>query len=54
MVQKVLWENHVLSFFFDLSEANANLGEHHFGGVEAVGPMLEFMREIFREIINNP
>ena len=47
-------ENHVFAFLLALSEINNNLGEHHFGDVEAIRPMLEFRRLISRYLINNP
>ena len=33
---------------------NANLGEYNFGGVEAISPMLEFRRIIYRDLNYNP
>ena len=33
---------------------HANLGGHKFGGVEAVRPILESSRLIYRDLINNP
>ena len=40
------WENRSFAFLLALSEVNANLWGHYFGGVEAVRPMLEFNRLI--------
>ena len=48
------WGNHVFPFLLDLSEVNANLGEHHFCGMEDVRPILEFSRLLYRELIKNP
>ena len=38
----------------DLSEANVNLGEHQFSGMEAIRPILDFRRLIHRDTINYP
>ena len=40
-------ETHVFSFFVYLLDLNANLGEHHFGGVESVRPMLDYRGILF-------
>ena len=53
MVYKALG-NHVFVFLLYLLEANANLGEHHFGRVESVRPILEFSRLLSRDLLNNP
>ena len=47
-------KNHAFTVVLDLSEVNANLGEHHFGGVEAVRPILESSRLLSGELINDP
>ena len=47
-------KNHAFTVVLDLSEVNANLGGHHFGGVEDVRPILEFSRIVSTNLINNP
>ena len=47
-------QKRVFDFLLDLSEVNDNLGENHFGDVEAVRPMLEFRRLLSRDLINKP
>ena len=48
------WENRVLDILLALSEVNNNLGECHFGGVEAVRSMLDFRGIIYMDLIKNP
>ena len=52
MVHKALG-NHIFLFLLDLLEENANLGENHVGGVEAVRPILDFRILLSRDLINN-
>ena len=54
--RKFLLDAGTLRFLLLLSllRVNANLGEHNFVCVEAVGPILKFRRLISRELINNP
>ena len=53
MVHKVLGEIS-FAFFLALSEVNATLGEHQFGGVEDIRSMLEFRILPSRNRIDNP
>ena len=53
MVYKALGKSN-FAFLLDLLEVNVNLEGHHFGGVYAVGPILEFGRLLSRYLINNP
>ena len=52
MVNKAL-ENHSFAFLLNLSEMNDNLGGRHFGDVEAISPIWEFMKLLSRGLINN-
>ena len=49
-----LWKNCVLWLFLDLLEVNNNLGENQFGAMEAVRPVLDFRKQIYRNLVNNP
>ena len=52
MVHKALG-NRVFTFLLDLSEVNANLGEHQFGGMEDFRPIMEFMILLYRDLTRN-
>ena len=52
MVYKSL-KNHVFAFLLSFLEVNYNLGSHKFGRVEAVGGILEPIRIISRNLLNN-
>ena len=45
--------NCVLDFLVDVLEVNANLGEHYFGGVESVRPIMEFRGILLRHLFKN-
>ena len=53
MVYKELGKS-FFPFLLVLSEVNDNLGEHHFGGMKTVRPILECRRLLYRDLINNP
>ena len=49
-----IWVNHAFAVLLALLEVDANLGEHNFGGVEAVRKILEFRTLFSRDVYNNP
>ena len=53
MVHKVLGKL-CLPFFLALSEINATLGKHQFGGVDNFRPMLDSRILLSRDLIDNP
>ena len=53
MVHKAL-DKLCFAFFLALSEVNATLVEHQFGGVEDVRSMLDFSILTYRNLIDNP
>ena len=44
----------MFTFLLALLEVNYNLGEYNFRVVEAVRPILEFRRLLYRDLTNNP